>query len=97
MRSVGQDFGAYISKLVNRFNLSENEQVIFHRFARDEVVDGDMLCFNSAQMVDSQEICTGIISLHRDRNMKVKVREAFQKPSNMAGTVGHGNELCFRS
>jgi len=56
-----------------------------------------MLCSNDDLRVDSQEICTGIISVHSNWNMKVKVGEAFHKPSNMAGTVGHGNEFCFRS
>jgi len=29
MRGFCQDFGAYIGKIVNRFNLKENEQVVF--------------------------------------------------------------------
>ena len=97
MRRFCQDFGAYITKIVNWFNLKENEQVVFQGFARDEEVDGDMLCTNVDLRVDSQEICTGIIGVHSDRNMKAKVGKAFQKASNMAGTIGHGNQFCFCS
>ena len=96
MRRFCQDFGAYISKIVNRFNLQENEQVVFQGFARDEEVDGDMLCSN-VDLRDSQEICPGIISVHSDRNMKAKVGKAFQKSSDMAGAVGHSNEFCLGS
>ena len=92
-----QSFVAYINKIVDWFNLKKNEQVVFQSFARDEEVDGDMLCSNVDLRVDSQEICTGIISVHSDWSMKAIVGEAFQKPSNIAGTVGHGNEFCFRS
>jgi len=46
MHRFCQDFGAYISKIVNRFNLKENEQVVLQGFARDKEVGGDMLCSN---------------------------------------------------
>ena len=91
------DFGASLSKIVNWFNHKEEEQVGFQSFARDEEVDGEMLCSNVDLRVDSQQICTCIISAHSDWNMKPKVGKAFPKPSNMAGTVGHGNEFCFSS
>jgi len=53
MRRFCQDFGAYMSKIVNRFNLQENEQVVFQGLARDEEVDGDMLCSNVDLRVNS--------------------------------------------
>jgi len=56
-----------------------------------------MLCSNRDLKVDSQEICTGIIGVPSDRNMKAKVGEAFQQPSNMAGTVEHSDGFCFGS
>ena len=97
MRRFCQDFGTYISKIVNRFSLQENEQVVFQGFACDEEVDGDMLCLNVDLRVDCQESCTGIISVHNDLNMQAKVGEAFQKPADMAPTVGHSNEFSFGS
>jgi len=89
-----QDFGAYISKIVNRFNLKENQQVVFQSFPCDEEVAGDMLCSNSDLRVDCNELCTCIMGVHSDRNMKGKVGEAFQQPS---GTIGHSNQFCFPS
>jgi len=97
MRRFCQDFGPYIRKIVNYFNLEENEQVGFWSFACDEEVDGNILCLNVDLTVDCQEICNRIISVHSNWNMKAEVGEAFQQPSNMAGTVGHGNEFCFGS
>ena len=78
MRRFCQDFGAYIGKIVNRFSFKENEQVLFQSFARDEEVDGDMLCSNVDLRVDREEICTSIIAVHSDRNLKAKVSEGFQ-------------------
>jgi len=48
-----QDFGAYVGKIVNRFNLKENEQVVIQRFSCDEVVDSDMFGSNVNLTVDS--------------------------------------------
>ena len=47
-----QDFGAYVGKSVNRFNLKENEQVVFQCFSCDEVVDSDMVGSNINPRVD---------------------------------------------
>ena len=92
-----QDFGAYISKIVNRFNLKENKQVFFQSFACDKEVNGALLCSNVDLRVDCHSICTCIIGVHSNQNMKAKVSETFQQPSNMAGTVGYVNEFCFGS
>ena len=46
MRWFRQDFSAYISKVINGFNLKEDEQTVFENFACDEVVHSDMFGSN---------------------------------------------------
>ena len=86
-----QEFGAYISKIVNWFNLKKNQQVVFQDFVGDEQVEDDILCSKMELRVDSWEICHGIISAHSDQNMKPNIGQAFQKPSNMGSTVANRN------
>ena len=58
MCSFHYNFGAYIGKIVDRFDIKEDEQAVFESCSSDGVVDGDLLCSNINLGLDCQEIDT---------------------------------------
>ena len=67
------------------------------RFTGNKIVDSDVVNSNVNLRVDSEEVCTGIISMHSDKSSETEIGKAFEEPSDVAGTVGHRNKFSFGS